>query len=153
LQAWPRRGGQKGGRPVLAAVSRSPGNAVIDDIPEPGTPLAGREVARPEAAGIRGSECITIPAILAHRRVPGIIAREFRAMSSSPSAPDQARPRHRHSRPAAGCENASTSPSPRARRSASAARAPDAPRSREPMPNAVRALRRAARAGEQAYDQ
>jgi len=48
---------------VLAAVSRSPGNAVIGDIPEPGPPLAGWAVVRPEAAGIRGSGCNIIPAI------------------------------------------------------------------------------------------
>ena len=48
---------------MLAAVSRSPGNAVIGDIPEPGPPLAGWAVVRPEAAGIRGSVCNIIPTI------------------------------------------------------------------------------------------
>ena len=71
---------------MLAAVSRSPGNAVIDDIPEPCPSRAARAVARPEAAGIRGSVCTIIPAIPAHCRVPGIIAREFRATSSPPPA-------------------------------------------------------------------
>jgi threonine dehydrogenase-like Zn-dependent dehydrogenase len=44
------------GLPVLAAVTRSPGNVVIDDIPEPGPPQAGRVVVRPEAVGICGSD-------------------------------------------------------------------------------------------------
>jgi L-gulonate 5-dehydrogenase len=41
---------------VLAAVTRSPGNVVIDDIPEPGPPETGRVVVRPEAVGICGSD-------------------------------------------------------------------------------------------------
>jgi threonine dehydrogenase-like Zn-dependent dehydrogenase len=41
---------------VLAAVTRSPGNVVIDDIPEPGPPRAGRVVVRPESVGICGSD-------------------------------------------------------------------------------------------------
>ncbi len=41
---------------MLAAVTRSPGNVVVDDIPEPGPPLAGRIVVRPEAVGICGSD-------------------------------------------------------------------------------------------------
>ena len=41
---------------MLAAVTRSPGNVVIDDIPELGPPRAGRVVVRPEAVGICGSD-------------------------------------------------------------------------------------------------
>jgi threonine dehydrogenase-like Zn-dependent dehydrogenase len=41
---------------VLAAVTRSPGNVVIDDIPEPGPPRVGRVVVRPETVGICGSD-------------------------------------------------------------------------------------------------
>jgi hypothetical protein len=149
-------------RPVLAAVSRSLGNAVIDDIPEPGAPLAGRAVMRPEAARIRGSGCTIIPAIPAHCRLPGIIAREFRAMSSPPSAPNKARPRHRRSRPECpppgmpsagnarrGCENASTPP--RARRPAATTRAPHAPPVAQAGADhgARRRSRAAPRAGEQ----
>jgi len=44
------------GRPVFAAVTRSPGDIVIDDIPEPGHPRAGRVVVRPETVGICGSD-------------------------------------------------------------------------------------------------
>jgi hypothetical protein len=125
-------------RPVLAAVSRSLGNAVIDDIPEPGAPLAGQAVMRPGAARIRDSDCTIIPAIPAHCRVPGIIAREFRAMSFSAvsteqgvAAPSSLAPGMPASGNAAagnaqrGCENASTPP--RARRPAATTRAPDAP--------------------------
>jgi hypothetical protein len=81
---------------VLAAVSRSPGNAVIDDIPEPGLPLADWPVGRPEAAGIRGSDCNIIPAIPpvlsgARDYCPRIPGREFCAVaaaggSAAPSA-------------------------------------------------------------------
>lgn len=41
---------------MFAAVTRSPGDIVIDDIPEPGPPRAGRVVVRPEAVGICGSD-------------------------------------------------------------------------------------------------
>ncbi len=41
---------------MLAAVTRSPGNVVIDDISEPAPPRAGRVVVRPEAVGICGSD-------------------------------------------------------------------------------------------------
>jgi hypothetical protein len=41
---------------VFAAVTRSPGDIVIDDIPEPGHPRAGRVVVRPETVGICGSD-------------------------------------------------------------------------------------------------
>jgi threonine dehydrogenase-like Zn-dependent dehydrogenase len=41
---------------VFAAVTRSPGNIVVDDIPEPGHPRAGRVVVRPETVGICGSD-------------------------------------------------------------------------------------------------
>jgi L-gulonate 5-dehydrogenase len=47
---------RKGPHPVLAAVTRSPGNVVIDDIPEPGPPRVGRVVVRPETVGICGSD-------------------------------------------------------------------------------------------------
>jgi len=123
---------------VLAAVSRSQGNAVIDDIPGPRPPQVGRAVVRPEAAGIRGSDLHHYSGHTAHCRVPGINTSEFRVMSSQPLLPNTARPRHRRSRPgfpAACCENASTSP--RARRSAPVTRVPDALRSRESMPIVV----------------
>jgi threonine dehydrogenase-like Zn-dependent dehydrogenase len=55
---------------VLAAVSRSPENAVIHDIPEPGPPLAGRTDVRLEAAGIRGSDLHHYSGHTAHCRVP-----------------------------------------------------------------------------------
>ena len=41
---------------MFAAVTRSPGDIVIDDIPEPGHPRAGRVVVRPETVGICGSD-------------------------------------------------------------------------------------------------
>lgn len=41
---------------MFAAVTRSPGDIGIDDIPEPGPPRAGRVVVRPEAVGICGSD-------------------------------------------------------------------------------------------------
>jgi L-gulonate 5-dehydrogenase len=41
---------------VRAAVTRSPGDIVIDDIAEPGPPRAGRVVVRPETVGICGSD-------------------------------------------------------------------------------------------------
>jgi threonine dehydrogenase-like Zn-dependent dehydrogenase len=41
---------------VFAAVTRSPGDIVIDDIPEPSPPRAGRVVVRPEAVGICGAD-------------------------------------------------------------------------------------------------
>lgn len=41
---------------MRAAVTRSPGDIVIDDIPEPGPPRAGRVVVRPETVGICGSD-------------------------------------------------------------------------------------------------
>ena len=137
---------------MLAAVSRSPGNAVIGDIPEPGPPLAGWAVVRPEAAGIRGSGFNIIPAIPPYCRVPGIIAREFQAMSSAPSPPQEARPRHRRSRPecpAAGCENAPTSPR------AHGADGPGTGCAAAARAGADRGARRRAapRAGEQACDQ
>jgi hypothetical protein len=87
---------------VLAAVSRSPGNAVIDDIPEPGLPLAGWAVVRPKAAGIRGSDCNIIPAIPpvlsgARDYCPRIPGREFSAVaaaggSAAPSSLTQGMP-------------------------------------------------------------
>ena len=147
---------------MLAAVSRSLGNAVIDDIPEPGAPLAGRAVMCPEAARIRDGDCTIIPAIPAHCRVPGIIAREFRAVSSPPSAPNKARPRHRRSRPECpppglpaagnaprGCENASTPT--RARRPA--ATDPGTGCSAVARAGADRGARRRARAAPRAGEQ
>ena len=41
---------------MFAAVTRSAGDIVIDDIPEPGPPRAGRVVVRPETVGICGSD-------------------------------------------------------------------------------------------------
>lgn len=41
---------------MRAAVTRSPGDIVIDDIAEPGPPRAGRIVVRPETVGICGSD-------------------------------------------------------------------------------------------------
>ena len=41
---------------MFAAVTRSPGDIVIDDIPEPAPPRAGRVVVRPETVGICGSD-------------------------------------------------------------------------------------------------
>lgn len=72
---------------MLAALIRSPGNAVIDDIPEPGPPLAGWAVVRPDAAGIRGSDCNIIPAIPpvlsgARDYCPRIPGHEFSAVST-----------------------------------------------------------------------
>jgi threonine dehydrogenase-like Zn-dependent dehydrogenase len=40
---------------VFAAVTRSPGD-IVGDIPEPGSPRAGRVVVRPEGVGIRGRD-------------------------------------------------------------------------------------------------
>ena len=44
------------GPPVLAAVTRSPGEMVIEDVPEPGPARAGNVILRPEAVGICGSD-------------------------------------------------------------------------------------------------
>lgn len=41
---------------MFAAVTRSPGDIVVDDIPDPGPPRAGRVVVRPETVGICGSD-------------------------------------------------------------------------------------------------
>jgi threonine dehydrogenase-like Zn-dependent dehydrogenase len=41
---------------VLAAVTRSPGEMVIEDVPEPGPARAGNVILRPEAVGICGSD-------------------------------------------------------------------------------------------------
>lgn len=41
---------------MLAAVTRSPGELVLDDVPEPGPPGPGEVVLRPEAVGICGSD-------------------------------------------------------------------------------------------------
>jgi 2-desacetyl-2-hydroxyethyl bacteriochlorophyllide A dehydrogenase len=41
---------------VLAAVTRSPGEMVIEDVPEPGPARAGNVIVRPEAVGICGSD-------------------------------------------------------------------------------------------------
>ncbi|MBV9381052.1 MAG: alcohol dehydrogenase catalytic domain-containing protein [Streptosporangiaceae bacterium] len=41
---------------MLAAVTRSPGNLVLDNIPAPATPAAGRVIVRPEVVGICGSD-------------------------------------------------------------------------------------------------
>jgi threonine dehydrogenase-like Zn-dependent dehydrogenase len=41
---------------VFAAVTRSPGDIVVDDIPEPGPSRPGRVVVRPETVGICGSD-------------------------------------------------------------------------------------------------
>jgi threonine dehydrogenase-like Zn-dependent dehydrogenase len=42
--------------PVLAAVTRSPGEMVIEDVSEPGPARAGNVILRPEAVGICGSD-------------------------------------------------------------------------------------------------
>ena len=41
---------------VLAAVTRSPGEMVVDDVPEPGAAGRGQVVVRPEMVGICGSD-------------------------------------------------------------------------------------------------
>lgn len=41
---------------MFAAVTRSPGDIAIDDIPEPGPPRSARVVVRPEVVGICGSD-------------------------------------------------------------------------------------------------
>ena len=41
---------------MLAAVTRSSGEMVIEDVPEPGPPRAGNVILRPEAVGICGSD-------------------------------------------------------------------------------------------------
>ena len=141
---------------MLAAVSRSPENAVIDDIPEPGPPPAGRTVVRPETAGILGADPRHYSGYTAHCRVPGIIAREFRVMSSPPSPQGLARaigararnPPSRECR-AEGCENVLASPrarrpAPATRRRMHRVRRADAGRGARAAPG------RAAAAGEQA---
>jgi threonine dehydrogenase-like Zn-dependent dehydrogenase len=42
--------------PLLAAVTKSPGNLVLDDIPAPAAPADGRIIVRPEVVGICGSD-------------------------------------------------------------------------------------------------
>jgi len=44
------------GPPVLAAVTRSPGEMVIEDVSDPGRPRTGNVLVRPEAVGICGSD-------------------------------------------------------------------------------------------------
>ena len=44
------------GPPVLAAVTRSPGEMVIADVSDPGPARAGNVIVRPEAVGICGSD-------------------------------------------------------------------------------------------------
>jgi L-gulonate 5-dehydrogenase len=41
---------------VLAAVTRSPGELALDDVPEPGPPSPGHVIVRPEVVGICGSD-------------------------------------------------------------------------------------------------
>jgi threonine dehydrogenase-like Zn-dependent dehydrogenase len=41
---------------VLAAVTRSPGDMVIEDVPDSGPARAGNVIVRPEAVGICGSD-------------------------------------------------------------------------------------------------
>jgi 2-desacetyl-2-hydroxyethyl bacteriochlorophyllide A dehydrogenase len=41
---------------VLAAVTRSPGEMVVEDVPDPGPARAGNVIVRPEAVGICGSD-------------------------------------------------------------------------------------------------
>lgn len=41
---------------MLAAVTRSPGEMVVDDVPEPGAAGRGQVVVRPEMVGICGSD-------------------------------------------------------------------------------------------------
>ena len=41
---------------MLAAVTRSPGLMVVDDVPEPGPPGPRHVAVRPEAVGICGSD-------------------------------------------------------------------------------------------------
>src|SRR5215469_7585356 len=55
----PRRRAKEGpgkGPPVLAAVTRSPGEMVIEDVSGPGPARAGNVIVRPEAVGICGSD-------------------------------------------------------------------------------------------------
>src|SRR5580704_10169955 len=51
------------GPPVLAAVTRSPGEMVIEDVSGPGPARAGNVIVRPEAVGICGG--------FPHRNNPG----------------------------------------------------------------------------------
>src|SRR5580704_17790123 len=48
--------GPRKGPPVLAAVTRSPGEMVIEDVSGPGPARAGNVIVRPEAVGICGSD-------------------------------------------------------------------------------------------------
>ena len=41
---------------MLAAVTRSPGDMVIEDVPDSGPARAGNVIVRPEAVGICGSD-------------------------------------------------------------------------------------------------
>src|SRR6516165_9584046 len=52
---WLPRGPRKG-PPVLAAVTRSPGEMVVEDVSGPGPARAGNVIVRPEAVGICGSD-------------------------------------------------------------------------------------------------
>src|ERR1700685_711640 len=51
-----RREGPRKGPPVLAAVTRPPGEMVIEDVSDPGPARAGNVIVRPEAVGICGSD-------------------------------------------------------------------------------------------------
>ena len=48
---------------MLAAVTRSPGDMVIEDVPDSGPARAGNVIVRPEAAGICGA---SLTALFSH---------------------------------------------------------------------------------------
>src|SRR5260370_7242538 len=50
------RGGRGKGSQVLAAVTRSPGEMVVEDVSGPGRARAGHVIVRPERVGICGSD-------------------------------------------------------------------------------------------------
>src|SRR5436305_11967155 len=52
----PGQGGRGKGSQVLAAVTRSPGEMVIEDVSGPGRARAGHVIVRPERVGICGSD-------------------------------------------------------------------------------------------------
>src|ERR1700759_742668 len=50
------QGHHREGSQVLAAVTRSPGEMVVEDVPGPGPARAGHAIVRPERVGICGSD-------------------------------------------------------------------------------------------------
>ena len=71
---------------MLAAVTRSPGEMVIEDVSGPGRARAGHVIVRPEAVGICGSDFHLFPVTWARFPVPATSIRGCRVTRCPPSS-------------------------------------------------------------------